>query len=115
MTLLLLMIAQTETRFEEPPYFVPIILTLFLAGALGWLIAAILGFARARAFGPSTRWFAFASVFLLLFHLQFVALGFGLVFKDLSIVYTLLTFFPLFAVLAAVCAIVGFIRLTSPR
>ncbi|HYO92144.1 MAG TPA: hypothetical protein VEQ40_10935 [Pyrinomonadaceae bacterium] len=88
---------------------------MLIAGAVGWLVAAVLGFARARAFGASAKWFAIASVCLLLFHLQFLALAFGLILKDLSLVFKLLSFFNLFVVLGAVCAIIGFIRLTTPR
>lgn len=112
---LLFVLAQTETRYTQPSYFAPVVLIMLIAGALGWLIAAVLGFARARAFGPSTRWFAIAAVLLLLFHLQFLALAFGLILNDLDLVFGLLSFFNLFVVLAAVCAIIGFVRLTDPR
>lgn len=104
-----------DVRFHPPSYFGPTILGLFVAGGVAWLIAAVLGFARARAFGASTRWFSFAAVCLLLFHLQFLALGFGVLTNDNNLVFTLLTFFNLFVILAAICAIMGFIRLTSPR
>jgi hypothetical protein len=75
----------------------------------------VLGFARARAFGASARWFSFAAVCLILFHLQFIVLGFGFLTKDNSLVFTMLTFFNAFVLLAGICAIMGFIRLTSPR
>src|SRR5258706_203013 len=52
---------QTETTFNEPSYFVPVILGLLVFGAILWLVAAVLGFARARAFGASTRWFCLPS------------------------------------------------------
>jgi uncharacterized membrane protein YhdT len=113
--LLLLQGGAGDTTFHRPSYFGPTILGLFVLGAVGWLIAAVLGFARARAFGPSARWFSFAAVCLLLFHLQFLALGFGVITNDNNLVFTLLTFFNLFVILAAVCAIMGFIRLTNPR
>jgi hypothetical protein len=109
------MLAQADATFHEPSYFVPVMLGMFLLGAIAWLIAAVLGFARARAFGPSARWFSFAAVCLLLFHIQFIALGFGVLTKDSSLVFSILTFFNFFVLLAAVCAIMGFIRLTSPR
>ena len=112
---LLFILAQVETRYTQPSYFAPVVLIMLIAGAVGWLIAAVLGFARARAFGPSTRWFAIASVLLLLFHVQFLALAFGLIINDLDLVFGLLSFFNLFVVLAAVCAIIGFVRLTDPR
>src|SRR5712692_4056759 len=96
---------QTETTFNEPSYFVPVVLRMLIAGAIGWLIAAVMGFARARAFGASARWFSFGAVCLLLFHLQFLALAFGLVIKDLKTVFAILTFFNLFVVLGDICAI----------
>ena len=107
--------AQTETAFYEPSYFLPVIFSLMLLGALTSLIAAVLGFARAKAFGPSARWFSYAAVSLILYHLQFLALGFSLLTKNNNLVFSLLTFFNIFVIIAALCAIMGFIRLTSPR
>jgi chromate transport protein ChrA len=109
------MLAQTETTFREPPYFAPLILGMLVLGALASLIAAVLGFARARAFGPMARWFSFAAVSLILFHLQFILLGFGALTKDSQLVFSILSFFNIFIIIAAVCAIMGFIRMTSPR
>ncbi|MBA2524511.1 MAG: hypothetical protein H0V18_01830 [Pyrinomonadaceae bacterium] len=115
MIAMLAMLAQAETTFRQPGYFAPVMLGLLVLGAVGWLIAAVLGFARARAFGPSARWFSFAAVCLILFHLQFIALGFSLLTEDNTLIFGILTFFNVFVVLGAVCAIMGFIRLTSPR
>jgi hypothetical protein len=109
------MLAQVETSFHEPSYFAPVMLGMLALGAVAWLIAAVLGFARARAFGSSARWFSFAAVCLILFHLQFIGLGFGMLTKDNNLIFNILTFFNFFVVVAAVCAIMGFIRLTSPR
>ena len=110
-----LMLAQVDTTFTKPTYFIPVFLGLFLAGAIAWLIAAVLGFARARAFGPSARWFSFAAVCLLLFHIQFIVIGFGVITNDTGLAFSILTFFNLFVILGAVCSIMGFIKLTSPR
>lgn len=112
---LILALAQTETTFREPGYFAPTIMATFLVGGIASLVAAVLGFARSRAFGAATRWFSFAAVCLILFHVQFLALGFGVLTKDNSLVFTILTFFNFFIVLAAICLIMGFIRLTNPR
>jgi hypothetical protein len=111
----LLTLIQRETNFQQPVYFTPVVLTMLILGALGWLIAAVLGFARARAFGASAKWFAIAAVCLFLFHVQFLGLAFGLIIQNLDLVFKLLTFFNLFVVLASICAIIGFVRLTSPR
>lgn len=111
----MVMLAQAETTFREPAYFAPAIIGMFLLGAVLSLVAAVLGFARARAFGPFARWFSFSAVCLLLFHIQFLVLGFGVLTKDSSLVFGILTFFNFFILLAAVCAVIGFIRLTSPR
>jgi len=109
------LLLQNETTFREPGYFAPTIMTTFLVGAIASLVAAVLGFARSRAFGPATRWFSFAAVCLILFHVQFLALGFGVLTKDNSLVFTILTFFNFFIVLAAICLTIGFIRLTNPK
>lgn len=111
----MVLLLQTETAFREPTYFAPVMLGMLFLGAVGWLIAAVLGFARAKAFGASARWFSFAAVSLILYHLQFVALGFSLLTKDNSLVFNLLTFFNVFVIIAAFCAIMGFVRLTNPR
>jgi uncharacterized membrane protein YhdT len=108
-------LVQVETTYTQPSYFTPVVLGLLLAGAVGWLIAAVLGFARARAFGASARWFSIGAVLLLLFHLQFLLLAFGLVTSNMDLVWGLLSFFNIFVVLAAICAIIGFVRLTDPR
>ena len=109
------LLAQGDTTFHEPAWFGPVVLSMLVLGAVVWLVAAVLGFARARAFGPSARWFSFASVCLILFHLQFIALGFGVLTKDNDLVFGLLTFFNVFVLAAGICAIIGFIRLTNPR
>src|SRR5260221_2437093 len=108
MTLVLLFLFQaadqSETTFNEPSYFFPVILGSLVFGAILWLVAAVLGFARARAFGASARWFSFASVCLLLFHLQFLLLAFGLIIKDFRTVFAILTFFNIFVVVGAAFA-----------
>src|SRR5258706_12122656 len=105
MTLALLFLIQaadqTETTFNEPSYFFPVILGSLVFGAILWLVAAVLGFPRARAFGASPRWFSFASVCLLLFHLQFLLLAFGLIIKDFRTMVSILTFFFIFFVVGA--------------
>jgi len=93
-----------------------VFLVLIVGGLVGWLIAATLGFARASAFGPSTRWFALASVCLLIYHLHLVAVALlGMVEADVEKVLSFGAFFNLFVALGSICAIIGFLRLTNPR
>ena len=86
--------------------------------AVYWLMAVVLGFARARAFGASTRWFSFAAVCLLIYHIQFILLGIvaimGAQQNDFDSVLSFGAFFNVFVLLGAFCAIMGFVRLTSP-
>ena len=114
-----LMFLQSGMSAKQPGYFVPVLLGLLIAGGIGWLIAAVLGFARARAFGTSTRWFSFAAVCLLLYHIQFVLLGIVAVMgaqqNDFDSVLGFGAFFNVFVVLGAICAVMGFVRLTNPR
>ncbi len=113
------MFLQSGMSAKQPGYFLPVLLGLLIAGGIGWLIAAVLGFARARAFGPSTRWFSFAAVCLLLYHIQFVLLGVvavvGAQQNDFDSVLGFGAFFNVFVVLGAICGVMGFVRLTNPR
>ncbi len=101
---------QTGVTAKQPAYFAIVL--------IGWLIAAVLGFARARAFGAATRWFSFAAVCLLIFHIQFLLLGFVAVLgaqqNDFDSVLAFGAFFNVFVILGAICAIIGFVRLTNP-
>ncbi len=111
-----LMLAQSEASvYNLPSYFTPVFIALLAAGAIGWLVAAVLGFARARAFGASTRWFSLAAISLLAYHLQWVALVFTITLNDSKLVFIVLATLNLFVVVGAVCTIIGFVRLTTPR
>src|SRR6476661_4681912 len=72
----ILLALQTGVTAKQPAYFAVVLVGSLIDGALGWLIASVLGFARARAFGAPTRWFSFAAVCLLIYHIQFLLLGF---------------------------------------
>ena len=103
-------------QLRGPSYFPWIAFGLLSLGALGWLIAAALGFARARAFGESPRWFAISAVCLLLYHVQwFVFAIYGINEMNSENVFGMAAFFNLFVALGAVCAIVGFMRMNDPR
>jgi hypothetical protein len=116
----LLMLFQ-QLRATPPSYFFLVTLLLLIAGGVGWLIAAVLGFARSPAFGPSARWFSYAAVCLIIYHLHFLLFGIFVVLgvsqnsADLTMALGVGAFFNLFVVLGAVCAIMGFVRMTSPR
>ncbi len=114
MSLATLMLAQTVPRFASS--YAVLFVVLFVAGTLGWLIAAVLGFARARAFGASTRWFACAAVCLLITYLYLIAFAWvGMTETDLDKLLSFGSFIILFPALGAACAIIGFVRLTNPR
>src|ERR1051325_12096881 len=99
---------QTGVSANQPAYFAAVLIGSLILGGVGWLVAAVLGVARARAFGASTRWFSFAAVCLLIYHIQFLLLGFiavmGVQQNDFDSVLAFGAFFNLFVVLGAVCA-----------
>lgn len=119
--LLLELFLQPQLRATQPNYFFPVVVLLLIAGGVAWLIAAVLGFARSAAFGSSARWFSYAAVCLVIYHLHFLLFGIFAVLGisqnsvDLSMALGVGAFFNLFVVLGAICAIIGFIRLTNPR
>ena len=119
LTPLAFLMFQEGMRATRPTYFAPVFVGLLVAGGIAWLIASVLGFARARAFGASTRWFSFAAVSLLLYHIYWVIVGFvailGAQQNDFDSVLIAGAFLNVFVVVGAVCAILGFVRLTNPR
>ena len=119
--LLILLLQQPQLRATQPTYFFSVVVLLLIAGGVGWLIAAVLGFARSSAFGPSARWFSYAAVCMIIYHLHFLLFGVFAVLGvsqnsvDLSMALGVGAFFNLFVVLGAICAIMGFVRMTNPR
>ena len=119
--LLIMLLQQPQLRATQPNYFFPVAMLLLIAGGVGWLIAAVLGFARSPAFGPSARWFSYAAVCLIIYHLHFLLFGIFAVLGisqnsvDLSMALGVGAFFNLFVVLGSICAIMGFVRMTNPR
>jgi hypothetical protein len=117
----LAMLFLQQLRATQPTYFFIVTLLLLIAGGVAWLIAAVLGFARSPAFGPSARWFSYAAVCLTIYHLHFllfgvfVFLGMNQNSVDLTLALGVGAFFNLFVVLGAVCAIMGFVKMTSTR
>ncbi|HYW71958.1 MAG TPA: hypothetical protein VE961_13045 [Pyrinomonadaceae bacterium] len=113
-----LLLLQTGVTGRQPAYFIIVFVGSLLLGGIGWLIASVLGFARARAFGPATRWFSFAAVCLLIYHIQFVFFAFmvymGAQQNDIDTPLQFGAFMNIFIVLGAICAIMGFVRLTNP-
>ncbi len=119
-TSLWFLMQETGTRATQPDYFVPVALALFVLGGIAWLIAAVLGFGRARALGAPARWFALSAACLLLYHLHFLLIGiigvieFNRQREDYGRMLSVGAFFNLFVVLGAICAIMGFIKMKSP-
>ena len=100
--------------FNSPFYFELVIITVLLgAGALAWLVAAVLGFTRARAFGSSAKWFAFSAACLVIYHLQFLVFA-VVASSNPNSSLSFYAFFNLFIFLGAICAIIGFKRLSDP-
>jgi hypothetical protein len=95
---------------------VALIVALLAVGLLGWIVAAALGFSRARAFGSPARWFALSALCLVLYHLHLVAFGLlGMVERDTEKLLSFGAFFNVWVIAASVCSIVGFVRLANPR
>src|SRR5687768_1644791 len=111
-----LVLAQNEASvYNLPPYFIWVFGLLLIFGALAWLVATVLGFARARAFGLSTRWFACGAACLILYHAHWLALVFSINSQDGKIIFPILASLNVFIVLGAICTIIGFARLNATR
>ena len=111
--LALMQVGEGDQVFRAPSYFEYVFLILLVAGALGWLVAAVLGFSRARGFGPAARWFALSAACMIIYHVHLFAVGIVVAQKDNDLVLSIGAFFNLFVVLASVCAIIGFVQLNK--
>jgi hypothetical protein len=52
---------------------------------------------------------------MIIYHLQFLLLALGFILDNPNLTLVVSAFFNLFAVVAAICSILGFLRLTQPR
>ena len=106
-----LILAQTP-QIQSTSIFVTIV-ALLAAGLVGWLVAAVVGFARG---GAAARWFALSALCLLLYHLHLIAFALlGAKAQDMEKLLGFGAFFNLFVFLGSLCAIVGFVKLPKPR
>lgn len=111
-----LILAQDDaTVYNLPPYFIWVFGIMLIAGGLGWLIATVLGFARAREFGASTRWFAIAGACLILYHAHWLAFVLSIASENPGIIFPILASLHLFIILGAVFTIIGFAQLNKTR
>lgn len=114
-TTLTLVLAQVEP-IRIPSFFMPVFVSLLVGGAVCWLVAAVLGFSRARGFGASARWFAISAACMLLYHLQWVVFFiFGINQQDVEKLLGFGSFLNLFVLLGAISSIIGFVKLSDPR
>ncbi|HYG80194.1 MAG TPA: hypothetical protein VD861_07400 [Pyrinomonadaceae bacterium] len=104
-------LAQDVFTVHQPSYFIWVFGLLLIAGVVAWLVATVIGFARARASGLSTRWFAAASACMILYHLHWLALAFGIISGSQPAMFLILALLNIFVVLGAICTIIGFARL----
>jgi hypothetical protein len=116
----LLLLQQRSLQATQPAFFTLVVVALLILGGVGWLVAAVLGFARAPAFGPSARWFSYAAVCLIIYHLHFALFGLLVLARvtqgsELNSALGVGAFFNLFVVFGAFCMVMGFVRLTKPR
>jgi len=114
---LALILAQADGQaaqvYDLPSYFLPIFSVLMIGGALCWLIAAVIGFGRARAFGPHVRWFALAAACLFLYQIHFLLMSFASISGKGSLAFPLITSLNLFILLGAICAVIGFMKMKA--
>ena len=111
------MLAQTDGQVSQvyglPSYFLPAFIALLIGGALAWLVATVLGFGRARTHGAHARWFALSAACLFIYHLHLLAMSFASISGRGALAFPLITFLNLFILLAAICAIIGFVKMKA--
>lgn len=114
------LLALQDVRYTQPSaMFTYAVIILVVLGVALWLMAMVLGFMRAKTFGPAVRWFAMSAACVFLFHLHLIAFVVVLVViaankGDASPALKFGFFFNVFIVLGALCAIMGFNQMKAP-
>ena len=114
------LLALQDVRYTQPgAMFTYALIILVVLGVALWLMALLLGFARAKSFGPAARWFALSATCVFLYHLHLIAFVVILMVMstsggDASPALKFGFFFNAFIVLGALCAIMGFVKMKAP-
>ncbi|MFL6228299.1 MAG: hypothetical protein ACJ741_05935 [Pyrinomonadaceae bacterium] len=104
-----LILAQAEMPQIHSTTILVTIVALLIAGAVGWLVATVLGFMRG---GAAARWFAVSALCLLAYHVQWLAFALvGMKEQDMGRLLGFGAYFNLFVVVGSICAIAGFLKL----
>lgn len=112
----LMLLAQDQSPQIQSTSIVVVIVALLILGLVGWFVAAVVGFARAREAGAPARWFALSAACLIVYHLHLLAFALmGTRERDVTKLLSFGAFFNLFVFLGSLCAIVGFLRLNKSR
>ena len=108
---ILLLLQQVTNVYQQPSYFVPIFVAIWFLGLVLCLGLSVLGFRKMKSVSKEICWFAFAGVFLLLYFLEWFAVIVVIANNNMTLTWLLAAFINLPIVIAAVCAIVGLLKL----
>lgn len=107
----LLLLQESTSVYQQPSYFAPAFIAIWLVGLVVCLGATIVGF---KTIDKTAYWFRLAGLFLLLYFLQWFIFVFAIVKQNQSFIWGLMVFFNVPLVLAAACILVGLMNLKSP-
>jgi hypothetical protein len=104
---------ETTNVYQQPSYFLPIFLVLWLVGIVLTLGMTVMGFRKMKMAGKAACWFGLAGVFLMLNFLQWLLFSFAIARQNMSLTWGMASFMHLPVVLAAVCGLIGLTKLKA--
>jgi hypothetical protein len=112
-SIVFMLLQETTNVYQQPSYFLPIFLALWLAGIVLALGMTVMGFRKMKMAGKAACWFGLAGVFLILNFLQWLMFSLAIAKQNMTLTWGMASFMHLPVVLAAVCGLFGLTKLKA--
>lgn len=103
-----LLFQESTNIYQQPSYFAPLFIAIWLIGLVLCLGAAVVGF---KTIDKTAHWFKLAALCLLLYFLQWFIFIFAIAKQSMGLIWGLMVFFHIPLVLAAACLLIGLMKL----
>lgn len=106
----LLLIQESTNIYQQPSFFAPTFIAIWIIGLVICLGATVVGF---KSSDKTAHWFKLAGLFLLIYFLQWFVFVFAIAKQSMSLIWGLLVFYHLPLILAAACILIGLMKLNA--
>lgn len=108
-----LLLQEITNVYQQPYYFIPVFMALWIGGLALCLGAAVAGFKGIKKNGKAAFWLGLAGGFLLIYFLQWFGFIFAIATQNMTLTWGLASFMHLPLLLAAACIILALLKLKA--